>query len=327
MITDSILTSTLIKVDLEQEEGHRSVSSDQVPLDYSKISGTHPQNSDEKTRQMGHLKGFPKSRGADKRFPANRWYGLAFQDFAEKYLLAGYSYLGVDCLGDVATASGQMQPRWSEFARRRALSTIYSFVEDNKCKCQQAPPIAEQRATWCGHFITLTVKHGKKGSYQDMTETVRILRECWNKVRRYVARKNWRFLRVMEPGEVNGYPHYHLIILGAIEQDVEAFLDRWVTAANSLGNDARREAQNCQYVENIRNLGAYVAKYVSKSFGLESSGISASDNKNYWRWVELCYRQRIRTFAMDSKSAEYVRHKYAKLPSGIGNCSFVFEDS
>jgi Bacteriophage replication gene A protein (GPA). len=207
---------------------------------------------------------------------------------------------------------------------RRSLANIYTFAEGLEevaglgISKNSEGKISVAKA----HFVTLTVQHGRNGTYPDMMKTVNMLRDCWSSVRKRVNRAGWKYLRVMEPGEQNGYPHYHMIVVGASDEGIEEFVKAWVSAANRLGNPARMVAQEYGLVEDIHNVGAYVSKYVSKSFK-PGADEDHADNENWWRWMELCYREGIRTYAMDAQSRAFVARKYPdKLLSGVGEIDF-----
>jgi hypothetical protein len=66
-------------------------------------------------------------------------------------------------------------------------------------------------------------------------------------------------------------------------------------------------------VQDIRNTGAYIAKYLSKTL----------DSDIDYRWLELCYRKRIRTWSMSREARAYIAAKYKNPLQGLG----VFGDS
>ena len=96
----------------------------------------------------------------------------------------------------------------------------------------------------------------------------------------------------------------------------QEFKERWLSACSKIGNKALDRAQVFEKVENIRNVGAYVSKYLQKSFTPDSDNKEASDT--WWRWMELCYREHVRVYAMDSRSSKYISRKYPKKDNGIG---------
>lgn len=245
-----------------------------------------------------------------RRWNDDRWHTLEFRDFARFAERSGYRFLGLDWLGEMSISTGSFSPRWCRAYQRRSLANIYSWCE-----------AAGGNSVTSAHFVTLTVRHPCTGSYRSMRQTVEDLRAAWSGVRRWLCRRGWRYLRVMEPGEMRGYPHYHMIILGATDADIERLIERWVSACARVGNAASVRGQDWQRVEDIRRLGAYVAKYLSKSFST-----TEADADTWWRWMELAYREGIRVYAMDADSARYVRAKYPARPSGIGEVTIYTPD-
>ena len=240
-----------------------------------------------------------------------KWHTRTFKLFAQKYLEFVFTYEGVDCWGNYRYCRNNLTPRWSEYRRRYTLARIYSWSE-------AVAPLAALKVGYdlpVAHLVTLTVKHDTKGSYPSMVDTVNKLRRGWSGVRCWLSRSGVRYLRVMEPGEKNGYPHYHIVLVGADDAFCEELIRRWLKACP----DSLRKGQDYQRVESIKNVGAYVAKYLSKSFECE-------DSVQYWHWLELCYRLRLRCFSMDSASSAYIKAKYLKMPSGVGVCMITDYD-
>ena len=229
--------------------------------------------------------------------------------------------MGVDFAGEVMTASGKLRPRWSEYYQEITRARIYKWAEALTVLQGSEIGVMGHVSTDKAHFVTLTVRHDVSGSYRSMRETVEALRASWEGVRRRVNRSGWHYLRVMEPGGENGYPHYHMIIVGAEDQEIEEFVQAWLRACNKRGNSASRKGQNWQRAENIRNVGAYVVKYLSKSFKPEEVG--KRDALSWWRWMELCYREGVRTYAMDQLSGRYIRKCYPGKLHGVGCMEFV----
>lgn len=246
-----------------------------------------------------------KSKKYMVQLDGEKWHTRTFRLFAQKYLEFVFTYEGVDCWGNYRYCRNNLTPRWSEYRRRYTLARIYSWSE-------AVAPLAGLGLGYdlpVAHLVTLTVKHDTKGSYPSMVDTVNKLRRGWSGIRYWLSRSGVRYLRVMEPGEKNGYPHYHIVLVGADDAFCEELIRRWLKVCP----DSLRKGQDYQRVESIKNVGAYVAKYLSKSFERE-------DSVQYWRWLELCYRLRLRCFSMDSASSAYIKTKYLKMPSGVGVC-------
>ena len=240
-----------------------------------------------------------------------RWHSRTFRLFAQKYLDFTFTYEGIDWLGNYRYCRNNLAPRWSEYHRRYTLGRIYSWAEcsalDNALFGVPLP---------VAHLVTLTVRHDVSGTYRSHKETVDKLRSGWSGVRCWLSRSGVRYLRVIEPGESNGYAHIHMVIIGGSDTFCEELIRRWL----SVCPDSLRRGQNYQRVENIRNVGAYIAKYLCKSFEGDSS------SKEYLHWLELCYRLRLRCFSMDARSSSYIHKKYLKAPSGVGVCQIRYDD-
>ena len=108
----------------------------------------------------------------------------------------------------------------------------------------------------------------------------------------------------MEPGCLNGFAHYHLPVLGASEAVCEALITRWcnITGALPVGQDY-------SFVQDIRNTGAYIAKYLSKTL----------DSEIDYRWLELCYRKRIRTWSMSREARNISPRNITTRSPGSGS--------
>lgn len=239
-----------------------------------------------------------KQHHSKTRFSPDRWHTLEFSEWAERAESARYLYTGVDIFGDVKVASGPLLGRWSAEYRRRMLAVVYSWAES---ATQQGDTI---------HLVTLTAKHGRSGSKPDMMATVDKLRQAWRGILYTLSRSGCRYLRVIEPGEVRGYPHIHLVLSGVSDGFCEALVQRWLSACPG----ALRAGQDWQRCEDVQRVGAYVCKYLGKS-------LEYTPTRDFWRWQELCYSCRLRTVAMDAESRRYIRDKYAaaaaKTPRAI----------
>lgn len=242
------------------------------------------------------------------RLDGERWHTRDFRLFALRYELSVFRYTGVDWLGEVTCCRNNLSPRWSAYHQQRTLARVYSWAESaalENALLGVPLPVA--------HLVTLTVRHDTSGSFRSHRETVEKLRAGWAAVRCWVSRSGVRFLRVIEPGESRGYAHIHLVVIGASDAWCEALVQRWLDACP----DSSPKAQNVQRVEEIRRVGSYVAKYLSKS-------VERRDTPEYWRWMELCYRLRLRCFAMDAASSNYIKRKYGTRPAGVGVCELEF---
>lgn len=249
-------------------------------LDYSNISRT-----------------FRGSKNRHPRFSGDCWHTVAFRDFAFAYLHARYNYLGIDVAGDIHMSSGSLIPRWSEERQKRSFAQIYSWAES----LENASDL---------HFVTLTAWHPTSGTYASHRDTLQYLRDAWGIVSRQLRRWDLRYLRVIEPGELRGYPHIHLVLVGASDAACEALVRSWCRALNNRGNPALPAAQDWQRVDDVARVGAYVSKYLQKT-------VNPAKTAAYWRWMELCYRERLRVFAMDARSADYIRRKYPRQSGAL----------
>lgn len=237
-----------------------------------------------------------------------KWHTRDFRLFALRYELSVFRYMGVDWLGEIRSCCNNLSPRWSAYHQKCTLARVYSWSESaamENALLGVPLPVA--------HLVTLTVRHDTSGSFRSHRETVEKLRQGWSGVRCWVSRSDVRFLRVIEPGETRGYAHIHLVVIGASDAWCAELVRRWLAACP----DSSPRAQNVQRVEDIKRVGAYVSKYLSKS-------IDRADTPEYWRWMELCYRLRLRCFAMDAKSSAYIKKKYGTKPAGVGVCELDF---
>ena len=246
-----------------------------------------------------------RSRKGLAELNGERWHTRTFKLFAQKYLEFTFTYEGVDCWGNYKYCRHNLTPRWSEYRRKYTLARIYSWSE-----CAALESILYRKPLPVAHLVTLTVRHDTTGSYRSHRDTVDKLRAGWSGVRCWLSRSGVRYLRVIEPGEKNGYAHIHMVLVGASDAFCEELIRRWL----SVCPDSSHKGQNYQRVENIKNVGAYVAKYLSKSF-------EADNTEEYWHWLELCYRMRLRCFSMDACTSRYIKNKYLKMPAGVGVCS------
>jgi hypothetical protein len=179
--------------------------------------------------------------------------------------------------------------------RQRDLAVIYSWVDyATEERGYDASEVA---------FLSLTVRHPRKHTYRAASQCVDDLRRAWSLVSHDFRQRDLEYLRVIEPGGVNGFAHYHLPVLGASEAVCEALIGRWCKVA-----DALPVGQEYSFVRDIKKTGAYIAKYLSKTL----------DSELDYRWLELCYRKRIRTFSMSRAAGSYIAAKYRQPLRGLG---------
>jgi hypothetical protein len=179
--------------------------------------------------------------------------------------------------------------------RQRDLAVIYSWVDYATDERGYDPSEVA--------FLSLTVRHPRKHTYPAAARCVDDLRRSWSLISHDFRQRDLEYLRVIEPGGENGFAHYHLPVLGASEDICEGLIGRWCKVA-----DALPVGQSYSFVRDIKKTGAYIAKYLSKTL----------DSEPDYRWMELCYRKRIRTFSMSQAASSYVSAKYRKPLAGLG---------
>ena len=228
-------------------------------------------------------------------FEGDRYHPLAFRDFVSDRLNASVRVRGVDAQGVPFSAAIPCTYRWSPHMRKRNLATIYSWVDY----------VTEERGYDASEvaFLSLTVRHPRKHTYRAASQCVDDLRRGWSLLSRDFRRLDLEYLRVIEPGSKNGFAHYHIVVVGASEAVCERLIGRWCKVA-----DALPVGQSYSFVRDIKKTGAYIAKYLSKTL----------DSELDYRWLELCYRKRIRTFSMSRDARAYIAAKYRKPLSGLG---------
>jgi hypothetical protein len=228
-------------------------------------------------------------------FEGDRYHTLAFREFVSDRMNASVRVRGVDAQGVPFSAAIPCTYRWSPHMRERNLATIYSWVDY----------VTEERGYDASEvaFLSLTVRHPRKHTYRAASQCVDDLRRGWSLISRDFRRHDLEYLRVIEPGGKNGFAHYHLPVVGASEAVCERLIARWCTVA-----DALPVGQSYSFVRDIRQTGAYIAKYLSKTL----------DSELDYRWLELCYRKRIRTFSMSRDARAYIAAKYRKPLRGLG---------
>ncbi len=228
-------------------------------------------------------------------FEGDRYHTLAFRDFVSDRMNASVRVRGVDAQGVPFSAAIPCNYRWMDHMRKRNLAVIYSWVDY----------VTEERGYDPSEvaFLTLTVRHPRKHTYPAAAACVDDLRRAWSLVSRDFRELQLEYLRVIEPGAANGFAHYHLPVVGASEAVCERLVARWCKVA-----DALPVGQDYSFVRDIKQTGAYIAKYLSKTL----------DSDLDYRWLELCYRKRIRTFSMSRAAGSYIAAKYRKPLAGLG---------
>ena len=233
-------------------------------------------------------------------FEGDRYHSLAFREFVSDRLNASVRVRGVDPQGVPFSAAIPCNYRWMDHIRQRDLATIYSWVDY----------VTEERGYDPSEvaFLSLTVRHPRKHTYRAASQCVDDLRRAWSLISHDFRQRDLEYLRVIEPGGENGFAHYHLPVVGASEAVCERLIGRWCKVA-----DALPVGQSFSFVRDIKKTGAYISKYLSKTL----------DSELDYRWLELCYRKRIRTFSMSRDARAYIAAKYRKPLQGLG----VFGDS
>lgn len=232
-------------------------------------------------------------KAANRRFEGNRYHTVAFRDFVMDRLNAAVQVRGIDCFGEHFSASIPCNYRWSPHIRRRNLAVIYSF-------CEICSELGYDASTVS--FLTLTVRHPRKLTYGAASAALQELRRGWRHLTREIRRAGVEYLAVIEPGETGGFPHYHVVLLGASEPFCEALIRSWCKTV-----DALPVGQDYSVVRDIRQTGAYIAKYLSKTL----------DSDLDWKWLELCYRERLRTWSMSRRIRSKIAAKYRNPLSGL----------
>lgn len=233
-------------------------------------------------------------KSAKCRFDGPRYHTLAFREFVSERLEASVRMRGIDAEGVHFSAAIPCTYRWTEHRRRENLAVIYSFVEYLEAAGYDSSTIA---------FITLTVRHPTRLTYPAAAAALAELRRGWGRVTREIRRADAEYLAALEPGELNGYPHYHIILAGASEDVCKALIASWCTTV-----DALPIGQNWSIVNDIRLVGAYIAKYMSKTL----------DSELDYKWLELCYRERVRTWSMSRSARAWITAKYRNPRAGLG---------
>jgi len=228
-------------------------------------------------------------------FEGDRYHSLAFREFVSDRLNASVRVRGVGVQGVPFSAAVPCNYRWMDHVRQRDLATIYSWVDY----------VTEERGYDASEvaFLTLTVRHPRKHTYRAASQCVDDLRRAWSLISRDFRELHLEYLRVIEPGGANGFAHYHLPVVGASEAVCERLIGRWCKVA-----DALPVGQSYSFVRDIRQTGAYISKYLSKTL----------DSELNYRWLELCYRKRIRTFSMSRDARAYIAAKYRQPLRGLG---------
>ena len=232
-------------------------------------------------------------------FEGDRYHPLQFREFVSERVKASVRVRGIGPDGAAYQAVIPCTYRWSPHMRKRNLAVIYSFVDYVTERGYDASEVA---------FLTLTVRHPSRHTYRAASQCVDDLRRGWSLISHDFRQRDLEYLRVIEPGGKNGFAHYHIPVVGASEAVCERLIARWCTVA-----DALPVGQEYSFVRDIRQTGAYIAKYLSKTL----------DSELDYRWLELCYRKRIRTFSMSRDARAYIAAKYRKPLRGLGTFGAV----
>lgn len=235
-------------------------------------------------------------KAAKPRFQGDRYHPVEFRDFVSDRLSAAVQVTGVGPEGYIYLANIPCTYRWTPGTRRKNLAVIYSFCDIASDLGYDASEVS---------FLTLTVRHPKRLTYPAARAALQALREGWKKLSRELRRDHVEYLAVIEPGEKNGFPHYHVVMLGASEALCERYIAFWCGRV-----DALPQGQDYSTVRDIRKTGAYIAKYLSKTL----------DSELDLKWLELCYRERVRTWAMTRDMRSKIAAKYANPLKGLGLC-------
>jgi hypothetical protein len=203
---------------------------------------------------------------------------------------------GVDPEGEIFMHGVNPPTRFNEPGARRTEARIYSFIDYVKS-------IGEDTSTL--HFMTLTVRNDRKRTYDSRRECLLKLRRGFDLLRMSLSKRHIEYLRVYEPGEKNGYPHIHLILVGASNRDCESLIRLWLNYS-----DASPKGQEWSRVDNIEHAGAYLRKYLVKTYDIRTT-------QTFLAWAELCYREGIRTFGMSKGASDYINNKYRNPLRGL----------
>lgn len=108
------------------------------------------------------------------------------------------------------------------------------------------------------YMLTLTFFH--KGS---PLSTWKNLGSCWNRMRTYIAKQygSFKYIRIVEPHKVGGWPHLHILIDGFIcDREIVKMVTKWGFGWN---------------MHNMRISSDSAAKYISKYLTKEWPGVDA----------------------------------------------------
>lgn len=238
----------------------------------------------------------------DPPLQGERWHRFEIAEILRRQERMRIRALCVDAEGDPFTTTKSAVCRFTIEGRRRTTARIYSFIDYLKMKGYDTTEM---------HFVTLTTRHDTTGSYRSHKETLNNLRWGWQLLRQHLAKQRKtrnvpiEYLKVIEPGELRGYPHLHIIIAGGSDALCERLIGIWVDTYN-LGV---RDGQEWSVVRDIEHAGAYLRKYLIKAY--------EDDNPNRMKWAELCYRERIRTFSMSGPASRWIADKYRDPLKGL----------
>jgi hypothetical protein len=232
-----------------------------------------------------------------------RWHPFQMREILRMQSRLRIRGLGLDAEGEPYVVNKGAICRYSDEGVMRSKARLYSFIDYLR---------AEGRDVTALWFLTLTTAHSTSGSYLSMASTIDTLRGGWGGVRKILHKRDIEYLRIIEPGEKKGYPHYHIILSGASQGDIDSIIHIWCNKYH-LGVP---EAQKGVLVEDIEYAGSYIWKYVSKN-------IEGEMTPQLVRWAELCYRKDVRVFGMTKRASQWIAAKYRDPIKGLGTAGPV----
>lgn len=149
---------------------------------------------------------------------------------------------------------------------QKKINTSYYFAfVPSRCKswsCPKCRPIKANivrnyiKTNFTGdHLYMLTLTFYHSGS---ALETWKNLGACWNRMRTYIAKHHgtFKYLRIVEPHKIGGWPHLHIIVDGFIlEPGIVKLVTQWGFGWN---------------MHNVRissdDAASYVSKYLTKEW-------------------------------------------------------------
>lgn len=245
------------------------------------------------------------------------WHNLAILKIVRDAQKMEIKSLFVDPFGSPVACVIPSTYRWSEKSKKRNMAVCYSFAEYVESKGY------ETGAVW---FLTLTVRHGKVGTWTSCSRTFDRLREGWEKLSHNMRAYGMEYLFVCEPHE-SGHPHLHGVVCGADKEDITRLISLWCDKYE-LG---LRKAQKAELVNVRTTLGNtivnYILKYVLKNVANCEDDMSRSEYVRLLHWAELVYRKRARTFYMTRTARAWIREKYKQVEEKpFAGCNTTLRD-